>query len=193
MPLFENFAEISINVELRKLAVNHAYKRTIGIKRQFVPANAPLEHIESNYVGALGEIAVRLYLEENPVLEDNYERHRIDDGDLKYDGLTFDVKTDAIPAFYYQKLYDGSIKNHESYGCRVFTAKHIHHLKKYTGGLIFCAFKIPNDARKNKIEVTKKKPTWYSPRDPHTGRYSKYNSLNYIFHHSELISVKKLR
>jgi len=209
---YQQFQEITINSDLRKLASEHAVKRTQEIVRQFVPRNAPLSAVESNYVGAMGEIALRQYLGLNTVLEDNYHKHQIDDGDIEWKDLVYDVKTDAVVSSSYQKIYDGSIKNYEPYACRVFTAKHLHHLGKYTGGLIFCVFEIPNNAKETKVEgqirpvifnndkvliigyvkqadVTKREPTEYTPKNPFTGNQMKYNSLNYIFHHTDLKSV----
>ena len=56
--LYKLFEEIHLEKKLRDLAVVHAMKRTEEIVRQFVPQNAPLTPLESNYVGAIGEIAV---------------------------------------------------------------------------------------------------------------------------------------
>jgi hypothetical protein len=101
------------------------------------------------------------------------------------------------------------------YGCRVFTAKHYHHLPKYTGGLIFCAFKIPNDFKLNKPKsgirdeyltnksvliighlgrdvIFTKKPSINTPPDPDGKSRGRYYSLNFMFHHSELSSVRNI-
>lgn len=206
--LYKSFVEVVLDAKDRTLAKKHAEKRTQNIVRQFVPPNAPLCHLESNYVGVLGEIAVYKYLGVSYELTDNYEANQVDEGDLHYKGLTYDIKTDAVPRSYYSKLYDGSISNYEKYGCRVFTAKHLHHLKKYTGGLIFTAIEIPDNAKLTKVEgtirdailnvksviiigyakqsdVTSHEPTWYAPKDPKSPSLIKYNSLNYIFHHCD--------
>ncbi len=213
--MLDQFSLVTIDTKLTEMAKIHAEKRTAEIVRQFVPQNAPLSAVESNFVGALGEIGVKKFLGLNTILEDNYHQHKIDDGDLVFKDLVYDVKTDAIPKQFYDKLYGGAIKNYDLYGCRVFTSKHLHHLKKYTGGLIFAAFEIPNDAKQNKIEgviresiyqnnkiliigyirsenVYSKEPTWYTPMNPITKKQSQYNSPNYIFHHSELKSINGL-
>ena len=220
--LYRQFQEITLNVKLRDLALEHATKRTKQIIRQFVPQNAPLTPLESNYVGSIGEIAVRKYLKLNTTLDDNYDKHQVDDGDVEWNGLIYDVKTDAIPSSIYKNLHEGTIKAYDTYGCRVFSAKHLHHLKKYNGGLIFCAFKIPDNARETKIErtpdwdiknirknvfendkaliigiieqarVADNPPTWYTPKNPETGRQSQYNSPNYIFHHTALTSIASI-
>ena len=70
-------------------------------------------------------------------------------GVLDVDGLIYDVKTEAIPAEYYNLLRCGEIKPWDPYGCRVWTAKHKHYLPKYTDGLIFCAVQIPADTKNN--------------------------------------------
>lgn len=208
MPIFNKFIEVSLNPDAIDKAVDHAHKRTDNIVRQFVPRNAPLVHLESNFVGALGEIAVRQFLNLGDDLDDNYEDGQVDEGDIVYSGLIYDVKTDAIPTTFYRRLYTGELEPYETYGCRVFTAKHLHHLRKYTGGLIFTAVEIPNDSRNNQIEgeirdvilrnnrvliigyveqdfVTLNPPSWDSPKDPRTGSCHRYNSPNYVFHHSK--------
>ncbi|MDD4147363.1 MAG: hypothetical protein PHO85_02455 [Candidatus Cloacimonetes bacterium] len=206
--LYRSFIEVKLDASDRSLAHKHAEQRTQNIVRQFVPQNAPLCHLESNFVGVLGEIAVYKHLGVPYELSESYEDKQVDDGDLHYNGLTYDVKTDAVPNSYYVKLYDGTIKNYEKYGCRVFTVKHLHHLKKYTGGLIFTAISIPDNAKLTKIEgkvrdaiynvksiiiigytkqsdVTSNHPTWFAPKDPKSSSPTKYNSLNYIFHHCD--------
>ena len=216
MKLCDQFVEIRITSKIKEIAIYHAKRRTKEIVRQFVPANAPLVHLESNYVGVIGELAVRKFLGQSVDIPDDYDDHEIDPGDIVINSKVYDVKTDAIPSTYYTKLYTGEIKDYEKYGCRVFTAKHLHHLIKYTGGLIFCAFDIPDDAKKTKKQgkvrniiknndsiliigwiaqnkVYDKKPTWFTPENPATGHKSKYNSLNYIFHYSKLRSIKDIK
>ena len=95
----------------------------------------------------LGELAERKYLELEIDLEDNNKNNEVDFGDLDENGLIYDVKTDAIPAEYYNLLRCGEIKPRDPYGCRVWTAKHKFHFPKYTGGLIFCAVQIPADTK----------------------------------------------
>ena len=222
MALFDQFQEITLTPKLKEQALEHAMKRTKEIRRQFVPQNAPLTPLESNYVGVIGEIAVRKFLGLSTDLNNNYEEHQVDNGDIEWDSLIYDVKTDAIPANIYKNLHNGTIKEYDTYGCRVFSAKHLHHLKKYSGGLIFCAFKIPDGAKdtkpsfepdyaeKNMREnvyannevliiglIEQKKvaddaPTWYTPINPDTGKQSQYNSPNYIFHHKKLKSIKTI-
>lgn len=222
MAIFNQFEEITLTPALKEHALYHACKRTEMIKRQFVPQNAPLTPLESNYAGVIGEIAVRKFLGLSTKLDDNYEEREVDNGDIEWDSLIYDVKTDAIPTIIYNKLYNGLIKEYDTYGCRVFSAKHLHHLKKYSGGLIFCAFKIPDGAKDTKpsfepdhskknmrktvftnnevlivglIEqkkVADEAPTWYTPINPETGKQSQYNSPNYIFHHKKLKSIKTI-
>ena len=162
----------------------------------------------------LGELAAMQYLELKIELEDNYKNNEVDFGDLDVNGLIYDVKTEAIPAEYYNLLRCGEIKPWDPYGCRVWTAKHKHYLPKYTGGLIFCAVQIPVDTKKlikslgirttlianqtvlivgfvNQSSIKEKKPTWYTPKSPF-GKRRKYNSENFIFHHSEVPSIKEL-
>lgn len=197
--------KVELSIEERKIAIEHAEKRTASIVRQFVPRNAPLIHLESNYVGVIGEMAVRKYLGINTELEDTYDEGNVDKGDIQYNGLIYDVKTDALMKSYYEKLVNKTLRVYEPYACRVFTAKHLHHLVKYTGGLIFCIFEIPNNAKETKKngmirdelinkseviivgyvkqeDVTNNKPTWYTPTNPR-GNHHKYNSANFIFTH----------
>jgi hypothetical protein len=168
--------------------------------------------LETNYIGVLGELAIRQAADLTGELERNYEKHEVDSGDVLIDGKMFDVKTEAIPEKWFQKLASGKIKQYDPYGCRVFTAKHAHHLKKYSGGIIFCSIPIlaNEESRENKIReslllnreiivpgfttsknVKEKESTWFTPEDPR-GKKRKYNSKNYIFHHSELQSLKTL-
>ena len=150
--MYNQFQELIIDDSLRELASDHAEKRTKEIVRQFIPQNAPLSAVESNYIGALGEIAVRIFLGLNPLLEDNYHHHNVDDGDIEWNGKVYDVKTDAVVSSSYKKIFDGLIKPYEPYACRVWTTKHAHYLPKYTGGLIFCVIEIPNNAKETKYE-----------------------------------------
>jgi hypothetical protein len=214
--MYNQFQELIIDDSLRELASDHAEKRTKEIVRQFIPQNAPLSAVESNYIGALGEIAVRIFLGLNPLLEDNYHHHKVDDGDIEWNGKVYDVKTDAVVSSSYNKIFDGLIKPYEPYACRVWTTKHAHYLPKYTGGLIFCVIEIPNNAKETKYEgvirdvifnndkvliigfvpqadVKKNPPTWYTPQNPFSGNRMKYNSENYIFHHSDLRGLKEIK
>jgi hypothetical protein len=43
----------------------------------------------------------------------------------------------------------------------------------------------------NQSYIKEKKPTWYTPISPF-GKRRKYNSENFIFHHSEVTSIKEL-
>lgn len=217
MAVYKNFIRIDIAPEMQKIAQLHAERRTALIVRQFIPQSSPLSHIESNYIGALGEIAVHSYFGMNINLADNYDTRQADSGDLCLNHLMYDIKTEAVPNKFYRKLYYGDILAHEPYGCRVWTAKHKHHLNKYTGGIIFAAIPIPNDAKDDKkskilrqriIDHARQaiiigyvdknvfdtmKPGWYSPKDPITGKRRKYNSPNFIFHHSEITSIEMLK
>ena len=59
----------------------------------------------------LGELAARQYLDELEIeLEDNYKNNEVDFGDLGVNGLIYDVKTEAIPAEYYNLLRCREIK-----------------------------------------------------------------------------------
>lgn len=193
-----NLTENEINTVKR-----NAKMRTENITRQFIPRSAPLVHIESNFVGVVGEIAVKKYLGLDTKINENYDHGEVDEGDIIYNGLVYDVKTDSLMERYYNKLINGRLKAYDPYGCRVFTSKHLHHLPKYTGGLIFCVFRIPDNAKKTKIKgtiredllenkeviiegyvkknkVIENDPSWYSPPTPN-GKRHKYNSLNYRF------------
>ena len=217
MAVYKSFIRIEIYPQMQAIAQLHAKRRTESIVRQFVPRNSPLSHIESNYIGALGEIAVTCYFQMNIHLTDNYNEHQVDSGDLYINELVYDIKTEAIPNKYYRKLYYGEIQSHEPYGCRVWTSKHQHHLNKYTGGIIFVAVPIPNNAKDERLKnilrerivdhakqviivgyveqkyFEKMKPSWYSPKNPISGKRRKYNSSNYIFHHSEINSIISLK
>jgi hypothetical protein len=215
--LFSQFVRIPVTGKIKSEAQNHAIRRTQYIKRQFRPAASPLSHLESNFIGCLGELITFQYFAMDLELQANYAKQQMDNGDLHLSGKIYDVKTDAVMKRFYHKIYTGNIREYEPYGCRVFTAKHLHHLEKYTGGLIFAVFPIPDDAKKDKIEgklrqriiqfighgllvgyiptdeIQSKSPTWYSPADPSSGKRRKYNSKNFIFHHSELYPVTALK
>jgi hypothetical protein len=66
----------------------------------FLPNQDPLSHLKNNYIGALGEIAVKQYLELEIELEDNYKNNEVDFGDLDENGLIYTLKTEAIPENY---------------------------------------------------------------------------------------------
>jgi len=221
MNIFDQFVLVGLTNQMKEIASQHALERTKNIIRQFVPQGAPLTPFESNYVGVIGELAVRKHLGLNINISSNYEDRQVDDGDLKFKNKVYDVKTDAIPWSIYNNLLSGRIKNYDRYGCRVFSAKHLHHLLKYSGGLIFCAFAIPDNSKATKVnykpdynkqnlrdeivknnfvliigtkaqnEIISQYPTWYTPVDP-KGKSSQYNSPNYIFHHTDLTSIKEI-
>jgi hypothetical protein len=217
MPVYENFICLEPTPAMQETAIYHARQRTREIVRQFIPRDAPLSHPESNYVGALGELAVYRYFGIDRDLPDNYADHQVDNGDIRIGGLIYDIKTEAIPLRYYRRLFYGAIAAHEPYGCRVWTARHKQHLDKYTGGVIFVAVPIPNDSKKDQKahelrprivafarqviligyvrqnEFKGRETSWYSPPHPLTGKRLKYNSPNYIFHHSEIHSIRELQ
>lgn len=222
MNIYENFIKVELTDEMKNIAKEHAVKREERIVRQFYPGkNAPSSELESNYYGCIGEIAVRKHLNIDIYLDDNYEKGKTDSGDLYHRNLSYDVKTTARPSTFYNKIYSGEILPHESYGMIDYTSKHLHHLPKYTGGIIFATFEIPDNAKLTKKngeirdiitdnnyllilgylkqnEITKnsdgsvKKPTWRGPKNPKTGYQTRYRSPNYIYHHTELRSIKHL-
>ncbi len=163
-------------------------------------------------MGALGELAVLSFLGLNLDLKDEYDHRTVDRGDVTYNGQVYDVKTDAIPQSYFSAVAQGTAHRYEPYACRVYTTRHIQHLPKYTGGVIFCIYRIPDEedgetefVRESLLEnrtviltgfvpqnkITHRKPTWYSPPDP-KGQRHKYNSKNYIFFRSDLQPVSRL-
>lgn len=216
LPLHPAFLRIDVSPEMQRVARYHAHRRTEHIKRQFEPRNPPLSEPESNYIGALGELAIRFLVSGEIALENNYDAHQVDRGDISIQGKVYDIKTEALPAKFYKLLYCGQIKPYQPYGCRVWTARHEHHLQKYTGGIIFVAVPIPTRAKETRVsqrlrqaiiefarqliivgyatpdQIRQKTATWNSPPHPVSGRQLRYNSPNYIFHHPELTSVKKL-
>lgn len=201
---------------MKTMAGYHARRRCEKIKRQFIPGNAPLSALESNYIGALGELGVKYFLTREMKLDDNYDLQQVDHGDIQINGLIYDIKTEAIPAASFKNLFYGKILDYERYGCRVWTARHSQHLQKYTGGVIFVAAPIPDDSktdrehdqlRKRIVDFAEhllligfaeqkaflnREVSWYSPSHPASGSRFKYNSPNYRFHHSELQSIKLL-
>jgi hypothetical protein len=217
MNIFPSFVCIAIDKEIIEIARYHAFRRTEHIVRQFIPLDAPLSALESNYIGAVGEAGVRYYLSGQKALDDNYESNQVDSGDLRLNGHYFDIKTEAIPFRFFKRLYTGMIEAFSPYGCRVWTARHHRHLDKYDGGIIFAAVPVPDDSKNNRAEgvlreeivatavhllipgyvtpgmVEKHKPTWYSPPHPITGKQFKYHSPNFIFHHSELKPVREIK
>lgn len=215
MKKFENFELIKFSKEEIENAKNHAEERTANIIRQFVPRNAPSNPTESNYGGVLGELAVRKFLKLDTELNEDYASGKVDRGDIEFKKKIYDIKTDLVFEESYNKIFTGQIKNYEKYGCRVFTQKHLHHLVKYTGGLIFCVFKIPDNAKKTKEDtgirddyinnnsiliigyidrdkILHFKPSLYGPKDPITNKSVRYNSVNFQFHHTDLTPIKNL-
>ena len=100
MPIFHNFILIEPTREMQEIAVHHAKRRTDAIVRQFIPRHAPLSHIESNYIGALGEIVVHDYFGLPIELKDNYADNQVDSGDIRIKGKMYDIKTEATPVRY---------------------------------------------------------------------------------------------
>tara|TARA_Y100000310_G_C20565456_1_gene755247 strand:+ start:204 stop:860 length:657 start_codon:yes stop_codon:yes gene_type:complete len=216
--MYKIFKEITIDDRMVDIAERHAYDRTKEIVQQFKGQyGGPSTHEESNYYGAIGELSVKKYLNLPVDLDSNYTDHKIDEGDIFYNNLIYDVKTTARMERYHTKLKSGYIQPWDPYGMSDFTSKHIHHLPKYTGGLIFTSFQIPNDAKQTKIQdtirdeiknnrnllilgyvtredVNKKQPTWYGPSNPSNPQRKgvKYKSPNFIFHFSELKDVKNI-
>ena len=221
--MFNKFAAVELNDQMKKIAIDHAYKREEKIVRQFLPGrHAPSSEIESNYYGCIAELALRKFLNLDINLDDDYDQGQTDDGDLIYKDLKYDVKCTARKSTFYQKLYNGEIKPYESYGMIDYTSKHLHHLHKYTGGIIFTTFEVPDNASSTKIngkireiilsnntllilgylkqnEIKynnngeKRTPTWRGPTNPNTGFQTKYRSPNFIFNpYTELRNIKEL-
>ncbi len=208
--------EITLTPQMKDQAAIHARQRSLKIKRRFVPDHAPLSAIESNFIGALGEIAIHYLMEGRVYLSENYNEAKADKGDILIKDLVFDIKTEAVPQKYYQRIIHGDISEYEPYGCRVWTATHLHHLPKYTGGIIFNVVPIPDNARFSKeahllrpplfeyidrllvvgfvkpADILSRKPTLFSPPHPVTGRRFKYNSLNFLFRPAELRDIELL-
>ncbi|HGY54447.1 MAG TPA: hypothetical protein ENK44_01970 [Caldithrix abyssi] len=215
MNLHKNFIRIEITPPMREIAVYHARRRSEKIKRRFVPENAPLSALESNFVGALGEVAVRYLFSGQKELKDDYDLGKTDSGDVRINGKMYDIKSEGVPLSLYIKLYEGRIKPYEPYGCRVWTAKHLAHLPKYDGGVIFTALPIMQTEQQKQDELLRKdilegmdhliilgyalpeeirakKPQRYSPPHPVSGKRYPYYSPNMVFHHSELHPVHSL-
>lgn len=216
MAIHPSFSRIDINPEMQAEARYHALRRTHYILRQFKAEHAPLSAVESNYIGALGEIITHAYFLQSTTLDDNYAVGKTDSGDIQLDNLNYDIKSEAVPLNAFKKLYSGKIQPYEPYGCRVYTAKHRHHLDKYNGGIIFIAFPISDEAKSERENngfrstmmagctpglllgfvrpkaFEDKKPQQFSPPQPKTGKRLRYYSDNYIFEQNELISIKML-
>jgi len=216
LPLHPNFIRLDISEAMRSEARYHAIRRTKKIVPQFDGGSGPLSHQERNYLGALGEIMVKSYFKQPIQLQDNYDAGRPDSGDIRLNGLMYDIKSEAVPMAFFKRLYTGALKPYEPYGCRVFTAKHLHHLKKYTGGVIFTAFPVADDAKEDRREgdlreeivsymhpglilgyvkpadFADKTAQAFSPPHPVTGRSFRYNSANIVFPIKELQPVKEL-
>ncbi len=207
-----DFVLVSLSLDQVQSAVHHAMDRTKEIVRQFIPKKSALNHLETNYIGMLGELAVRNWAGIDEELIQDYTDHKPDEGDLDLNGKVYDIKTEAIPEKWFLKLQTGGIRKFDPYGCRVFTEKHYHHIKKYSGGIIFCSLPVKDGetAKDERIresllltrdimitgfispeEIGSKNPTWYTPKNPKGGR-RKYNSKNYIFHHTDLTPVRQI-
>lgn len=153
----------------------------------------------------------------NIAFYDNYKDHQADYSDINIQNLIYEIKTEAISNKYCRRLYYCKILAYEPYGCKMWIARHRHHLKKYTSGTIQISIPILNDAidskqknilREQIIEHAKPgiiignvgnyifermKSSRYSPKDPNADKRRKYNSPNYIFHHSEIYLIRKLQ
>ncbi len=216
MPLHPDFVRLNISEAMRSEARYHAIRRTKHIVRRFNAGSAPLSDKERNYLGALGEIVVKSYFNQPIELADNYDAGRPDSGDIRINDLMYDIKSEAVPMTFFKRLYTAGLKPYEPYGCRVYTASHLHHLKKYTGGAIFTAFPIPDDAKEDRRagelreeivtfmhpglilgyvkpeDFAGKTAQKYSPPHPETGYRRRYNSVNIVFTLEELRPVNEL-
>ncbi len=216
MPLHSSFIRLDISEAMRSEARYHAIRRTNHIVRRFEAGSAPLSDKERNYLGALGEILVKSFFSQSMELDDAYDAGKADSGDIRLRDLMFDIKSEALPMRFFKRLYAGELKPYEPYGCRVYTKQHLHHLTKYTGGIIFTAFPVPDNAREGRREgelreeivmymhpglilgyvkpedFTGKVAQTHSPPHPETGRRYQYNSANIIFPLTELRPVTEL-
>lgn len=102
------------------------------------------EHIES-IIGYLGEIALCLYLEMNPIdtfSQMIYETKGLcerDKGDMVYNNYRLDIKIEDFSRSQ-QKVLQGNIRYNEPYGCRLINSKQFSENQNHTDIYIFGAF-----------------------------------------------------
>ena len=205
-----DFVTIELTKEIKKESFINAIDRTHKIVRRFVPKFQMLTHAETNYVGCLAELAVRKYfglpLELEPITG-----YSPDNGDVEYDGLIYDVKNQNMSENSFNRLMGGTLKETDYKGTFRFTTKHLHHIPKYTGGIIWTACNYNssnylndlsiNDDKEIRKEVLHninevvivgvskpetfedKQPTWIDPSG------TTMQSENVLFHYSELEMV----
>lgn len=206
----DNFVTIKLTKEIKKEAFINAIDRTIKIVRRFVPKFQMLTHAETNYVGCLAELAVRKYFE-LPLELDPITGYSPDNGDVEYGNLIYDVKNQNMSENSFNRLMNGTIKENDYKGTFRFTAKHLYHIPKYTGGIIWTACNYNSsdylkdlslgDDKKIRKEVLRsineivivgvskpdsfkgKKSTWVDPNG------TKMQSENILFHYSELTLI----
>ena len=134
-----------------------------------------------------------------------------DNGDVEYGNLIYDVKNQNMSENSFNRLMDGTIKENDYKGTFRFTAKHLYHIPKYTGGIIWTACNYNSsdylkdlslgDDKKIRKEVLRsineivivgvskpdsfkgKKSTWVDPNG------TKMQSENILFHYSELTLI----
>ena len=105
--MYKIFKEITIDDRMVDIAERHAYDRTKEIVQQFKGQyGGPSTHEESNYYGAIGELSVKKYLNLPVDLDSNYTDHKIDEGDIFYNNLIYDVKTTArMERYFFNSLF----------------------------------------------------------------------------------------
>ena len=206
----DNFVTIELTREMKKEAFINAIDRTCKITRRFIPKFQLITHAETNYTGCLAELAVRKYfglpLELEPITG-----YSPDNGDVEYNGLIYDVKNQNMSKRSFNMLIDGIIKETDYKGTFRFTTKHLYHIPKYTGGIIWtvCNYNSSDylkylplgddkEIRKellhniNEIIIVgistsesfnNKESTWIDPSG------TTMQSENILFHYSELESI----
>lgn len=207
---YDKIQEVELNEDDFNLAIDHSIHREENVFRRFVPVNNTLNKIEMNYIGALGEIVVQKYLFGYAHLE---YLTGADDGDIKFKGRIYDVKSSSIPEYYYNRIYNGTATEKDTFGYGLLTTSHIHHVENKYDGIIFVDFSISPNIRNNTEEYDLRENIIYthrgiilgwvskeeclsSPRvwkTPYSRNEKQFHSENVIFFYKDMNDIREIK
>lgn len=115
--------------EMRDAATRESKKREKYIKHHFEVKHLTSE--ERNHIGFLGEFAFcqLMGVDWRSNIRENYLT--IDDCDFKLNNLSIDVKTETVPKVFFERILNGTIRDDQPYGRRLYSEGQFNLLEKY--------------------------------------------------------------